>query len=798
MANRKDLEEINKLIKEVETNYRKLSQAPPVFNKDKVTVKELNEALELTELYLDDIQNSAQDLYESFRAVTEEVSRGNDSYTKAKSSLNSMTSITGKLRDHQSGINKLSSKELSSLKSKYSSQQDNLKTSGDLLQNKKANEGLDDNEAIMLENINGLLDDKASTLQETLRLLDAEEKKRKKIEKSLGATGALMKGLAKIPILGDAIDTKEILEEMESTLGKTGDKLGKTGSKTKAFGAGLKMAGKQMVAGLLNPANLLLGALTFMVKTLIGIDKLSGDFAKNQNTSYEESLKTRMEFARIANLSGDQALNSERLMKTQMEISGILGSNAMLNEADLKTMTKLTNQAGFTAKELGGIQKLSLINNKTLEDNTKEILGSAQAYSAKNKIALNEKDILREVNNASASLKLSLGGSVKELTKAVVQAKKFGLNLEQAEKISSSLLDFESSIESELSAELLLGKDLNFERARGLALNGKTTEAAEEIAKQMGSSAEFGRLNVIQQEALAKAAGVSKNELAQSLIDKEAVLKMGQKEGTALEAYNKLKKEGLSTEQIGEQLGDEALARQYEQQSVSEKIAESVGKFKEIFVTMAPALETVASLLGTIFDVVGLILTPVQMLFDAFSYLGGFISNALGPLKEMGPIARGLVKVLKGVASMAVLFAAYKTFGAVATGMASMGPLALAAPFVAGAAAAAITAAGFGLIASIKDGMISPKGGLMVSGEKGSIQLDKEDSIIAGTSLLGNKKSNPTTNTTSNTTQSVNVDMTQTNTLLQQLINVISAGGDVTLDGQKVGEALNLVSYKTQ
>ena len=386
MANKKDLEEINKLIKEVEANYRKLSISPPLFDKDKVTVKELNEELGTTEELLDEMQNSAQDLYTAFRAVSEEVSRGNDSYTKAKSSLNSMTSITGKLRDHQSGINKLSSKELSSLQSKYSSHQKNLKTSGDLLQNKKEGEGLDDNEAIMLENINGLLGDKASILQETLQLLEEEEAERKRIEKSLGVTGALMKGISKIPILGDAIDTKKILEEMESTLGKTGDKLGKTGSKTKAFGAGLNMAGKQMVDGLLNPANLLLGAITFLVKTFIEIDKTSGEFAKNQNSTYEESLQTRMEFARIANLSGDQALNSERLAKTQMEISGILGSNAILNEADLKTMTKLTNQAGFTAKELGGIQKLSLINNKTLEDNTKEILGSAQAYSAKNKI----------------------------------------------------------------------------------------------------------------------------------------------------------------------------------------------------------------------------------------------------------------------------------------------------------------------------------------------------------------------------------------------------------------------------
>ena len=41
-------------------------------------------------------------------------------------------------------------------------------------------------------------------------------------------------------------------------------------------------------------------------------------------------------------------------------------------------------------------------------------------------------------------------------------------------------------------------------------------------------------------------------------------------------------------------------------------------------------------------------------------------------------------------------------------------------------------------------------------------------------------------------------NMAQTNALLQQLINIISAGGNVTLDGQKVGEALNLVSYKVQ
>jgi hypothetical protein len=42
--------------------------------------------------------------------------------------------------------------------------------------------------------------------------------------------------------------------------------------------------------------------------------------------------------------------------------------------------------------ELIGIQKLSLVNGKTLEDNTSEILGSAKAYASQNKLIVNEKE----------------------------------------------------------------------------------------------------------------------------------------------------------------------------------------------------------------------------------------------------------------------------------------------------------------------------------------------------------------------------------------------------------------------
>ena len=89
------------------------------------------------------------------------------------------------------------------------------------------------------------------------------------------------------------------------------------------------------------------------------------------------------------------------------------------------------------------------------------------------------------------------------------------------------VLDFETSIGTEMEAELLLGRDLNFDKARALALSGDAAGAAAEIRKQTGSSAQFGKLNVIQQEALAKAAGMTADELANSLRQEEQLNKLG-------------------------------------------------------------------------------------------------------------------------------------------------------------------------------------------------------------------------------------------------------------------------------
>ena len=97
---------------------------------------------------------------------------------------------------------------------------------------------------------------------------------------------------------------------------------------------------------------------------------------------------------------------------------------------------------------------------------------------------------------------------------AAVQAKKLGLSLDAVASVSDSLLDFQSSIEAELQASLLIGRQLNLNKARELALAGDLAGVQREIVKQIGSEADLNRMNVIQRRKLAQAIGLTTEQLS--------------------------------------------------------------------------------------------------------------------------------------------------------------------------------------------------------------------------------------------------------------------------------------------
>jgi len=240
--------------------------------------------------------------------------------------------------------------------------------------------------------------------------------------------------------------------------------------------------------------------------------------------------------------------------------------------------------------------------------------------------------------------------------------------------MASSLLQFESSIENELSAELLLGKDLNFEKARQLALNNDIAGAAEEIAKQVGTSADFANMNAIQQEAIAKAAGLTKDELAQSLIDSEAMAALNGVEGdTAKERFNNLVKQ-VGMEEAKKRLGEEGLANQFAQQSVQDRLNQSTEKFKEIFIQIAePILKILSPLTDLATSILPLINTLLKPILWTFQLVGDIINYAVesankllrvftGSTEELGfwqGLLGGIVLIFGGIKAISFAILGY-------------------------------------------------------------------------------------------------------------------------------------------
>jgi hypothetical protein len=185
------------------------------------------------------------------------------------------------------------------------------------------------------------------------------------------------------------------------------------------------------------------------------------------------------------------------------------------------------------------------------------------------------------------------------MAKAVTLAGELGGELSDVQTISKSILNFESSIAAELEAELLTGKELNLERARYAALTGDIVGLEREIADQLGSFTEFSKMNVIQQDAMAAAFGLSSDRLSDMLF-KQQVMGRSAKELRAA--------------------GEDELAQMLEQQTLQDKFNQSVLKLKEIFADVGTAFMPFIELLGVALSLVGVI---AALITDILSFFKG-------------------------------------------------------------------------------------------------------------------------------------------------------------------------------
>jgi|TARA_R110000744_G_scaffold103485_1_gene198332 hypothetical protein len=723
------------------------------------TLKALKESNALAEQQVDLAKDGSKALMDSNKLREKEITfQKNLSKLTANADDLKLKRILAR-RALQEGISKMSAKEISNARTQIDLSEQAEQAIRGQITNQGVNKEILDQQVAAAEELDSLGSNKLfGTLSN--------------IAKAIPGVQGLTKGFDKAAEASKKIGADVLQKKLED---------GKDASLS--MGEALSVGFKGAVAGA-NELMKAFGPIAIIGKVFQGMmkaDKSAGEIAKGLNISAKEAGKLSGEMLKASRTSNELGVTYDGQKHALKAINAELGTSTAISAKTLATFSKMENIAGMTQEEMMGIGKLSFATGKDMEKMTGEFLAQAKSASLKHGVLLNEKKLMADISKVSAATTLSLGKNPKAIAEAVATAKSLGMEMSKIEGIADSLLDFESSIENEMQAELLLGRDLNLEKARTAALNNDMATVAEEIAKQAGNAADFGKLGRIEQQALAAAVGMSREELAQMLFTQEQLKGLTEEEATkAQEALDK-RIEQVGLKQAQKEMETGTLQNLFDQASEQEKAALAATAMNETFMEMGkslmPLMEGVAFIaekMSQNLELVGSIIVGYQI------YNGLLAANKASKLAGLALDKKELMfgkSKLAQLAAQAVLWA-------------------IANPFKAAlGAAVAVGIGAFAYSAMSKAGDVnSPADGkTQISTKEGGLfELSNNDDIVAApgaSAALANAQSS------GNNLSMQNLEALQakTNSLLMQLL---SKQGTVQMDSENVGTAVAISTYE--
>jgi hypothetical protein len=266
-----------------------------------------------------------------------------------------------------------------------------------------------------------------------------------------------------------------------------------------------------------------------IAKAIEGANKSQVQFQKSLGLSVSDSTKLTRQIAISATFSKNIGVSFLGTQKAITNINKSLGTGTNLITKQAEAAGRFAITLGMSEEAQNNLAKRSIQIGQSVENLVLGQVGVVKGVEAELGARLNIADVINEAASIGGQIRAQLGGNVNEITRAVAVSKELGFELKAIAGTSKSLLDFQSNIEAELEAELLTGKQLNLEQARLYALTGDYEGLTREIANNVGDFYEFSKLNVLQQDAIAKSVGMTSDQLSDQLFNQSSINELKEK-----------------------------------------------------------------------------------------------------------------------------------------------------------------------------------------------------------------------------------------------------------------------------
>ena len=396
---------------------------------------------------------------------------------------------------------------------------------------------------------------------------------------------------------------------------------------SKEFGKLMEIGSKIMKGGI-EAYFAILGA---SVERWIELDKAAGEFRKTTGLIVPQMLHIEKAVRQINTEFSYMGITLEAGYKAAASLYGALSVSNLVTKELISFTAQMAENLGLSSDSVAEFYSKFSEISKSSGTTAQNVIVMGTALSDMAGVA--PKQVIEDMAKASGNTLMFLAKSPMQLIRATVEARRLGTTVDKLADAARSMLNYQDSMTAELEASALLNQNISFQRARQLAWEGKIVESREEALRVIQSTGDFTKKSIWQQEAMAKAAGMTVEEVTKQLNQKKmlnalqfsgnAADREQYKSYMAMTAKMKANEKAAREDLVGR--GREMVKQQMIQAEM-DKLANSL---KAVWISIQDALLPIAN------AIMPTVLGVLRVLGSTIRIIGGLVKLAFLPFQSL-------------------------------------------------------------------------------------------------------------------------------------------------------------------
>lgn len=433
-----------------------------------------------------------------------------------------------------------------------------------------------------------------------------------------------------------------LLDAHKKGMEKFSDHVKQGGDLTESMSVYMKEMGPSIRTAL-SPMTLLVAAGALLFQTLKTTVETYKQMASEMKISILQAKQLHEVQLDILTSQKNQFTTMEDITQIQTEMIQYGKNFYSLSEKGSKEMVINLSEAG-KAFGYGSEQATKLQNTFTqLGANDDLALNLQQSLGFMSEMAgISPQIISQDLIDGADIVATYFAGMPAEAAKATLQIRRMGMSIQKAGEIAQNMLDLENFMTNMYELQAMTGGGIDFSNAFDKGLVGDIEGMTRDIMKDIGTTAEFNKMDYLTRTKIAKTLGMSADELGKSV-----------KLNEQLAAFDGPMKEALegNIERMGDisKLNKDQIRDRLQQLQSTDRLSVAWDKIKGVLLkAIIPLAESFADAIDAVSPFIDIIVGGLKIVGVLIKAISPIIKGMLWPFKAIGTILSSITGYLDG------------------------------------------------------------------------------------------------------------------------------------------------------